>query len=130
MAINKSVVIAILLLLIILIVHEVRKWDKFCVKDEVIKKLVRQTARWATAAKQDNNAMIAVLHANYAMGYWTALKEVATADEIEISSGINYMEFEAEIASVQDSATRKMAILCPDYAPEQSVLTKIAGEGM
>ena len=37
-------------------------------------KLVRQAARWSTAAKQDKNSMIAVLHANYGAGYLWALK--------------------------------------------------------
>ena len=38
-------------------------------KKFIVNKLLRQTARWSTAAKQDNNSMIAVLHANYGAGY-------------------------------------------------------------
>ena len=37
------------------------------VKDEIIAKLGRQAARWTTAAAQDKNLMIRVLHANYGM---------------------------------------------------------------
>ena len=92
-------------------------------------KLVRQAARWSTAAKQDKNSMIAVLHANYGAGYLWALKEIIKVDIIEKKTGIDMMKFENEIIKIQDEATKNMAKLCPKYAPEPSVLTKIAGEG-
>ena len=93
------------------------------------KKLVRQAARWSTAAKQDNNSMIAVLHANYGAGYLWALKDIININTIEKKTGIDMMKFENEIIKIQDEATKKMAKLCPKYAPESSILTKIAGEG-
>lgn len=92
-------------------------------------KLVRQAARWSTAAKQDKNSMIAVLHANYGAGYLWALKDIIKMDIIEKKTGIDMMKFENEIIKIQDEATKNMAKLCPKYAPEPSVLTKIAGEG-
>ena len=93
------------------------------------KKLVRQAARWSTAAKQDKNSMIAVLHANYGAGYLWALKDIINTNTIEKKTGIDMMKFEDEIVKIQDNATKTMAKLCPEYAPEPSVLTKIAGEG-
>ena len=51
--------------------------------NNIVDILVRQTARWATAAKQDKNILIAVLHANYAAGYLWALKDIASDEEIE-----------------------------------------------
>ena len=39
------------------------------------------------------------------------------------------LKFEREIVSVQDEATKKMAKLCPKYAPKSSYLTKLGGEG-
>ena len=92
-------------------------------------KLIRQAARWSTAAKQDKNSMIAVLHANYGAGYLWALKDIIKMDIIEKKTGIDMMKFENEIIKIQDEATKNMARLCPKYAPEPSVLTKIAGEG-
>jgi len=92
-------------------------------------KLVRQAARWSTAAKQDKNSMIAVLHANYGAGYLWALKDIIKMDIIEKKTGIDMMKFENEIIKIQDEATKNMAKLCPKYAPEPSILTKIAGEG-
>ena len=95
----------------------------------VAKKLVRQAARWSTAAKQDNNSMIAVLHANYGAGYLWALKDIINNDIIEKKTGIDMMKFENEIIQIQDEATQNMAKLCPKYAPEPSYLTNLAGEG-
>lgn len=95
----------------------------------IINKLLRQSARWATAAKQDKNSMIAVLHANYGAGYLWALKEIAKTEDIEKAAGIDILKFEAEIVNTQDTATRYMAKLCPEYAPKPSYFTKIAGEG-
>lgn len=92
-------------------------------------KLVRQAARWSTAAKQDNNSMIAVLHANYGAAYLWALKEIMNNDIIEKNTGINMMKFESEIVKIQDESTKKMAKLCPKYAPEPSYLTSLSGEG-
>ena len=95
----------------------------------VAKKLIRQAARWSTAAKQDNNSMIAVLHANYGAGYLWALKDIINNDIIEKKTGIDMMKFESEIVKIQDEATKKMAKLCPKYAPEPSYLTSLSGEG-
>tara|TARA_B110001450_G_scaffold172419_1_gene160830 strand:+ start:175 stop:576 length:402 start_codon:yes stop_codon:yes gene_type:complete len=93
------------------------------------KKLIRQAARWSTAAKQDKNAMISVLHANYGAGYLWALKDIIKTDMIEKKTKINMIEFEGEILKIQDEATQNMAKLCPEYAPKPSYLTHLAGEG-
>ena len=49
-----------------------------------IEKLVRQSARWSTATKQDKNPLIAVLHANYCAGYLWALKEIVSNEESKL----------------------------------------------
>ena len=96
--------------------------------DESINIMVRQAARWSTAAEQDSNAMIAVLHANYGAGYLWALKDIASDDEIEKIANINMRQFTSEIVKVQDNATRRMANLCPKFAPDRTYLTRIGGE--
>ncbi len=95
---------------------------------QAIVKLVRQAARWTTAAKQDENSMIAVLHANYGAGYLWALKDIASEDQIKAAASIDVSEFEREIVGAQDAATKRMASLCPAYAPEKSYLTQLGGE--
>jgi len=98
--------------------------------EKMLKILTRQAARWSTAAKQDENAMIAVLHANYGAAYLLAIKDIATAAQIKAATGIELSRFEEQILAAQDAATRKMAGLCPKYAPDPTYLTKIGGEGV
>ena len=98
------------------------------VKKEIISVLVRQAARWSTASLQDNNPLIAVLHANYGAGYLWALKDIATSEEIENITSIDALKFEREITSTQDLATKKAIKICPKFAPK-GYLSKIGGEG-
>ena len=97
---------------------------------KIIKTIVRQAARWSTAARQDNNSMIAVLHANYGAGYLWALKDIATSEQIKLATNIDILQFEKEIVKTQDFATMRMAKLCPKYAPKSTYLTKLGGEGI
>ena len=73
--------------------------DSNSIVNKVINVLVRQASRWATAAKQDKNSMIAVLHANYGAGYLWALKDIATTEQIKAATGIDMLKFEREIDS-------------------------------
>ena len=102
----------------------------FSSRSSDIRKLVRQSARWSTAAKQDESPMIAVLHANYGAGYLWALKDIATPVEISMAAGINIAKFEKEIIHVQDEATKSMIRACPSFGPDPTYLTSIGGEGM
>lgn len=93
-----------------------------------IKVMVRQVSRWSAAADQDESPMIAVLHANYGAGYLWALKDIAKDEQIEEVTGINIKKFTYEITRAQDRATKKMAKLCPKYAPKETYLTRLGGE--
>jgi len=107
------------------------KYLRISEKKEIIKILLRQISRWSVASLQDNNSLIAVLHANYGAGYLWALLDIATPDEI-MATGLvpDFYEFKNEVLRIQDVATKGMAKLCPEYAPAQSILTKIGGEGV
>ena len=61
-----------------------------------IKKLVRQSARYATAAQQDKSPAIAILHANYAVAYLYALKDIASDSQIHNATGIDVKKFSNE----------------------------------
>lgn len=96
-----------------------------------IDKLVRQTARWATAAQQDQSPLIALLHANYAAGYLWALKDIASEADISKATGINSKKFEEHIINVQDTTTQKVLKKCPEFAGEVDLyLSTIAGENL
>lgn len=93
----------------------------------LIQTLVRQTARWMVAARQDQNPLIAMLHANYATGYWYALRDVVTDTDIERVSGIDVVWFQTEVQATQEWATQKALAVCPQLGP-QSAIARIAGE--
>lgn len=100
-------------------------------KNKIIKILIRQAARWALAARQDKNVMIAVLHANYGAGYLWAVKDIATDQEIVSATGIDVIKFRDHITATQDFATKRMAKLCPKYAPsepDQLYLAQVGGD--
>jgi len=95
----------------------------------MINKLIRQTARWSTAASQDDNPVIAVLHANYAAGYLWALKDIATDEEINNASNIEMQKFQKNIVDIQDKTNKKLVELCPNFIKtDNRYLSKIGGE--
>ena len=94
-----------------------------------IEKLVRQSARYATAAQQDASPVIAVLHANYAAAYLYALKDIATDSQIHNATGIDVRKFKEHVTNVQDMVTRKTSEKCPEFVGEVDIyLAQIGGE--
>jgi hypothetical protein len=94
-----------------------------------IEKLVRQSARYATAAQQDKSPVIAVLHANYGAAYLHALKDIATESQIHNATGIDVKKFKEHIMNVQDMVTKKTTESCPEFAGNVDVyLAEIGGE--
>ena len=94
-----------------------------------IEKLVRQSARYATAAQQDSSPVIAVLHANYAAAYLYALKDIATESQIHNATGIDVKKFKEHVTNVQDMVTRKTSDKCPESVGDVDIyLAQIGGE--
>jgi hypothetical protein len=97
--------------------------------NKAIEKLVRQSARYAVAAQQDESPVIAILHANYAAAYFYALKEFASESQIHNATGIDVKKFKEHVINVQDMVTRKTSEKCPDFVGEVDIyLAQISGE--
>jgi hypothetical protein len=121
-------IIIIVIILIIAVLIFIFRRNK---KNNQIKILIRQTARWTVAASQDTMPLVSVLHANYGVGYLMALKDLFTHREIEKETGINLHKFEQEILKTQDKITKRLSKICPKYTVNNSVsnyLLKIAGD--
>lgn len=88
--------------------------------------LVRQTARWSTAAIQDKNPYIQNLHANYAQGYIMALQGNYSENEILLATGVNIRELSTKVTDIQNMALLNLAKICPQGAPKDQFLAKIA----
>ena len=94
-----------------------------------IEKLIRQSARYATAAQQDKSPVIAVLHANYAAAYLYALKDIASNSQIHNATGIDVKKFTQNVTNVKDMVTKKTTETCPEFAGNVDIyLAEIGGE--
>ena len=94
-----------------------------------IETLLRQSARYAVAAQQDESPMIAVLHANYAAAYFYAAKDISTDQEIIQATGVNPIEFKKHITAIQDFTSKRTVNLCPEFGGDvDNYLAQIAGE--
>ena len=91
--------------------------------------LMRHSARWAIAAEQDREPLIRALHANYAMGYILALREVASDADVLATTGYDPYVLFVELLHIQDEATRQVARACPQLTPQPMWLAQVAGEG-
>lgn len=87
--------------------------------DKQIRILYRQTARYAVASLQDDSPVVKSLHANYAMGYLMALKDLATTEQFSRATGDNLLSFERKIAGIQDASTVNLVGDCPDLIPDE-----------
>lgn len=96
---------------------------------DTIRILARQAARWTTAARQDANPIIAMLHGSYGAAYVFALRQVASDIEIKRVTGIDAAALEQEIVAVQDAVTARLARTCPKAAP-RGRLTRLSREGI
>jgi len=107
-------ILFLLLVLVFVVVFRPMSSDS----DKQIRILYRQTARYAVASLQDDSAVIKTLHANYAMGYLMALKDLATTDQFARATGDNLLSFERKIAAIQDASTVNLVGDCPDLIPD------------
>lgn len=99
-------------------------------KKEMIKKLVRQTSRWAIASLNDKSNLIATLHSNYSLGYWWALGDLFDEEEIDevIGSKEKRKKLEAKLLEIQDKVTKKTVKDCPKFTETINFLSELAGE--
>lgn len=111
---NINVILVIIIIIVLIVINtNCNKRDSF-----IIKTLIRGCSRWAIASKQDKSPLIALLHANYASGYLWAIKDVFTNEDIRKWSGVNIIDYQNKITSIQDSATQRVSKICPMFANE------------
>ena len=92
--------------------------------------LIRQAARWSTAATQDEHPFIAVLHANYGVAYALALRQLASDQEIVAKTGVNPWELEHQVIAIQDDAALELSRKCPELSKRLGPLAVLAKEAV
>lgn len=109
----------VIFLLLVLLVFVVLREESSVPLDKQIRILYRQTARYAVASLQDDSPVVKTLHANYAMGYLMALKDLATTEQFARATNDNLLSFERKIAAIQDASTVNLVGDCPALVPEE-----------
>ena len=109
---------ALLIVLLVLVLVFVLLRPTSSDSDKQTRILYRQTARYAVASLQDDSPVIKSLHANYAMGYLMALKDLATTEQFARATGDNLLSFERKIAGIQDASTVNLVGDCPELIPD------------
>lgn len=98
---------------------------------ENIRILTRQCARWLTAASQDNNILIALLHGQYGMGYLYAIADIATPQEFNQSTGLDWEMLESEALKIQDKLHLRVSKAFPEAVKDlPRYLASIGGESV
>ena len=120
-----------IIIIFLLIIYFIHGLETFNLNDNVdkktnINKLIRQTARWATAAAQDTNPYIANLHATYSVGYLMALREIYDDNTINKLGNINIRQLEKEVTTIMDDAISKLVNICPEGQPKNKYLAFLA----
>lgn len=91
--------------------------------------LLRQSARYATAALQDESPLIATLHVNYAAAYFYAARDIASENEIFNSTGIDVHEYKKHLNKIQDTVSKRTIGACPAFSGDVDIyIASIAGE--
>jgi hypothetical protein len=86
---------------------------------EIAPRIFHQMARWSTAASQDKNPVVAVLHANYGVGYMMVLKDLASDENLERILGVeNIRSIFDEVHKIQNNATLSLGKHCKDIFPD------------
>jgi hypothetical protein len=121
---NNMIAIILLTTVILLLIWERTKNNKNVYLDT----LLRQSARYAIAAQQDESPLIAVLHINYAAAYFYASKDIASDNEIFNATGIDVHEYKQHLSKIQDAVSRQAYGACPEFVGEVDLyMGRIAG---
>jgi hypothetical protein len=97
-------------------------------EQKIANALFLQMSRWSTAATQDANPIIAVLHANYGVGYMMSLQTIAADEKLERWLGVmDLRSLFREVERIQHEATRRLVQSCPGVAPT-SMLAQYGAE--
>jgi Na+-transporting NADH:ubiquinone oxidoreductase subunit NqrC len=114
-----ALLILFLVLVLVFVVLRTSSDSGIVPLDKQIRILYRQTARYAVASLQDDSPVVKSLHANYAMGYLMALKDLSTTEQFARATGDNLLSFERKIAGIQDASTVNLVGDCPDLIPNE-----------
>jgi hypothetical protein len=82
------------------------------------KSLVKAANKWAVMASQDESALIALMHINYAMAYANALRKIMNDQEIYQATGADMRDMHNKFEITQQGIMSRICETCPSLKPE------------
>ena len=84
----------------------------------MVKEAVRNSAHWSTAADQDSNPLLGVMHANFAHAYLNIARTLTSDAEVEEAAQVRLDEFSRSVAQTQRNAVQRLLAQCPSVRPD------------
>ena len=78
-----------------------------------VKTLVKDAAKWAAVAQQDQNPLMGLVHATYAMAYINVAREMFSAKDLQTLCGIDTDELYTMINHTQEQTAQQVGTQCP-----------------
>ena len=85
---------------------------------DTLELLATEAARWAVTSRSNTNPLIALMQANYAVGYLNVAQKLGGSDEaISNATGRDAAAFYREALALQAQAIQRTTALAPSLAP-------------
>ena len=75
--------------------------------------LIEQATRWNSMAQQDTNAVVQLIHCNYALSYAQIARSLVSDSDIETITGIDIHELIYYLEECQSFAVKNIGTNCP-----------------
>ena len=86
---------------------DIKKYKLFKVSE-----LLKSAQKFKEASLQDSNAIVRVMHANYAQAYFNAARILASDDEIQDREGIDMEDFIKDLENTEREGVNSLGKLC------------------
>lgn len=84
---------------------------------KIVKQLVQSSAQWNSTSLQDSNAILSLMHANYAVSYMNVARTLASDDLIEKWTHSRLDELVQAYQETQSKAIASLNQVCPTTMP-------------
>lgn len=83
-----------------------------------IQRLVQQASRWHSTAQQDGDALVRLIHSNYAMAYSTCARSLVSESALDSISGLRWTTLVDRLEQDQRNAVQAVVQKCPTLKPQ------------
>lgn len=93
----------------------------------LVQRLIREASRWGTSSAQDSSPLVSLMHANYALAYARAARELMSETEIARMLRIDLSELIHYLTAQQEKAVQKCSRVCPELIPDAGPISVASG---